>query len=79
MLNRWAQRETLPIVLLLDEINSLVGDTLIAVLRQLRAGYDQRPASFPAIVIFCGVRDVKDYRIQTSGNEITTGGSAFNI
>jgi hypothetical protein len=27
----------------------------------------------------CGVRDVKDYRIQTSGQEIITGGSVFNI
>ena len=79
MLNRWAQHEPLPIVLLLDEIDSLVGDTLIAVLRQLRAGYDQRPTSFPSTVILCGVRDVKDYRIQTSGKEIITGGSAFNI
>ena len=30
--------------------------------------------------LFCvGVRDVRDYRIQTSDQEIITGGSAFNI
>jgi hypothetical protein len=29
--------------------------------------------------MLCGVRDIKDYRIQTSGKDIITGGSAFNI
>lgn len=68
-----------PVVLLIDEIDSLVGDTLISVLRQLRAGYDKRPASFPSTVVLCGVRDIKDYRIQTSGQDIISGGSAFNV
>ncbi|MGM0645911.1 MAG: AAA-like domain-containing protein [Thermodesulfobacteriota bacterium] len=69
-----------PVVLLLDEIDSLVGDTLVAVLRQLREGYDQRPAHFPQSIILCGVRDVRDYRIHASSSkEIITGGSAFNV
>jgi len=68
-----------PVVLFIDEIDALVGDTLISVLRQLRAGYDKRPAEFPSTIILCGVRDIKDYRIQTSGQDIITGGSAFNI
>ncbi len=69
-----------PMVLLLDEIDALVGDTLVAVLRQLREGYDQRPAHFPQSIILCGVRDVRDYRIHASSSkEIITGGSAFNV
>ena len=32
-----------PLVLLVDEIDSLVGDTLRSALRQLRAGYERRP------------------------------------
>ncbi|MEA1933158.1 MAG: ATP-binding protein, partial [Thermodesulfobacteriota bacterium] len=65
---------------LIDEIDSLVGDTLISVLRQLRAGYTKRPAMFPQTVILCGVRDVRDYRIHSSKDKaIITGGSAFNI
>ena len=84
MLNRlltvWAEHSAKPLVLLIDEIDSLIGDTLIAVLRQLRAGYDQRPDHFPHSVILCGVRDVRDYRIHSSrSKEIITGGSAFNI
>ena len=77
---RWAQQSDKPLVLMIDEIDALVGDTLIAVLRQLRAGYAQRPAAFPQSVILCGVRDVRDYRIHTGdGKEVITGGSAFNI
>lgn len=69
-----------PLVLFIDEIDALVGETLISVLRQLRAGYTKRPELFPSTVILCGVRDVRDYRIL-SGSEkmIITGGSAFNV
>ena len=67
-------------MLLIDEIDALVGDTLLSVLRQLRAGYDLRPEGFPQSVILCGVRDVRDYRIHSSAEKaIITGGSAFNV
>jgi len=80
MLSLWAKRSDKPTILLIDEIDSLVGDTLISVLRQLRSGYDKRPLLFPQSVILCGVRDVRDYRIYSSeGREMITGGSAFNI
>lgn len=68
-----------PLILFLDEIDSLVGDSLVSVLRQIRSGYDQRPARFPQSVILCGVRDVRDYRIALSNQDIVTGGPAFNI
>ena len=42
------------VILMLDEIDSLVGDTLISVLRQLRAGYIDRPDGFPQSIILCG-------------------------
>jgi hypothetical protein len=80
ILTLWAEHSPQPLVLLIDEIDALVGDTLIAVLRQLRAGYTKRPALFPQSVVLCGVRDVRDYRIHSAREkEIITGGSAFNI
>ncbi|MBI4749139.1 MAG: AAA-like domain-containing protein [Acidobacteria bacterium] len=79
LLTEWSAAESIPLVLIFDEIDALIGDTLISVLRQLRAGYAKRPAAFPQTVILCGVRDVRDYRIHTSNQEIITGGSAFNI
>ncbi len=76
----WCQHLTKPLILLIDEIDALVGDTLISLLRQIRSGYPQRPASFPSSVILCGVRDVRDYRIHSDKEKmIITGGSAFNI
>ena len=79
-LTRWTELDARPLVLLIDEIDTLVGDTLISVLRQLRGRYDMRPTGFPQSVILCGVRDVRDYRIYSSreGTHIK-GGSAFNI
>ena len=80
VLARWAAADPKPLVLLLDEVDALVGDSLLSVLRQLRAGYPARPRRFPQSVILCGVRDVRDYRIQSSAeNAIIAGGSAFNI
>ena len=80
MLVRWAEAAEKPLVLLLDEVDALVGDTLLSLLRQLRAGYPERPRRFPQSVVLCGVRDVRDYRIH-SGTEkaVVAGGSAFNI
>lgn len=78
-LNRLCRMLDKPLILLIDEIDSLIGDTLISVLRQLRSGYDSRPSSFPQSSILCGVRDIKDYRIHRSDNDVITGGSCFNI
>ncbi len=80
ILTLWAVRGEKPIVLFIDEIDALIGDSLISTLRQLRAGYDKRPQQFPQSIILCGVRDVRDYRIHSSAEKtIITGGSAFNV
>ena len=80
LLETWARAARAPLVVLIDEIDSLVGDTLVSVLRQVRAGYVRRPEGFPQSVVLCGVRDVRDYRIRASSEkEVITGGSAFNI
>ena len=80
LLEHWTQHSPQPLVLLLDEVDALIGDTLISLLRQLRAGYTQRPDHFPSTVVLCGVRDLRDYRIHArSEAEPITGGSAFNV
>ena len=79
-LTRWSEADSRPLVLLLDEIDALVGDSLLSVLRQLRAGYDERPAAFPQSVVLCGLRDVGDYRMESeSGKRVIARGSPFNI
>ncbi|MDR2175826.1 MAG: AAA family ATPase [Synergistaceae bacterium] len=79
MLGRYCETLSRPLVLFIDEIDALIGDTLVSVLRQLREGYEKRPELAPISVILCGVRDVRDYRIHLSSGEIITGGSCFNI
>ncbi len=79
-LARWCMADPRPLVLLIDEIDALVGDTLLSVLRQLRTGYVDRPRGFPHSIVLCGLRDVRDYRIHSSAeNRLVLGGSAFNI
>ena len=79
-LRRWAMASPHPLVLLIDEIDALIGDSLLSVLRQLRSGYDMRPRSFPHSIVLCGVRNVRDYRIHSASEGKTiAGGSAFNI
>ena len=78
-LSRLSSKLLKPLVLFIDEIDALVGDSLVSVLRQIRSGYANRPKTFPQSIILCGVRDVRDYRIVLSNQDIVTGGSAFNI
>ena len=53
-------------MLLIDEIDTLTGDSLLSVLQQIRAGYPNRPDRFPHSVVLCGLRDVRDYRMGAS-------------
>lgn len=79
-LSLWSKKSEKPLVLMIDEVDSLVGDTLISLLRQLRSGYSKKPDRFPQSVILCGVRDVRDYRIfSDEEKKVITGGSAFNV
>jgi hypothetical protein len=79
-LRAWAERCPLPLVLVFDEIDALRGESLRSVLRQLRDGYRSRPRSFPASIVLCGLRDVRDYK-AASGDDPTRLGtsSPFNI
>ena len=58
------QKSKKPVVLFIDEVDALIGDTLISLLRQIRSGYDSRPTKFPQSIVLCGVRNVRDYRIH---------------
>jgi hypothetical protein len=80
LLSQWAAQSPKPIILFIDEMDSLIGDTLLSVLRQLRSGYDKRPRNFPQSICLMGVRDVRDYRVWSEQDQqMVLGGSAFNI
>jgi hypothetical protein len=68
-----------PLVVLFDEVDALVGDTLLSFLRQIRSSFASRPKRFPQSIFFCGMRNIQDYRLQTAQVAPVTGGSPFNI
>ena len=76
----WSLSCPRPLVLFFDEIDALRGDSLVAVLRQLRAGFPDRHRGFAWSVILCGLRDVRDYKAKSGGDPNRLGTSSpFNI
>ncbi|MDY6936126.1 MAG: ATP-binding protein [Cyanobacteriota bacterium] len=78
-LSHWTQHSPRPLVVFIDEIDSLQHETLIAVLRQLRNGYPNRPQGFPHSLALIGVRDVRDYKVASGGSNRLNTSSPFNI
>ncbi|HLP45178.1 MAG TPA: AAA family ATPase [Candidatus Kapabacteria bacterium] len=79
-LHTWSSTQEKSIVLFIDEIDALMDDVLISILRQLRDGYQGRPEHFPSSVVLVGLRDVRDYRAQVREGQKSMGtASPFNI
>ncbi|WP_207679794.1 ATP-binding protein [Desulfonema magnum] len=55
-LNLWAEKNPKPVVLFIDEADSLPDELFLALLRQLRAGFEDRPHGFPHSVALAGLR-----------------------
>lgn len=77
LLRRWCEFCPRPVVLFFDEIDALLDDVLVSVLRQLRTLYPDRPGHFPWSVTLIGLRDVRDYKVGGDGKLGTS--SPFNI
>ncbi|MFC9897449.1 ATP-binding protein [Nocardia sp. NPDC127579] len=79
-LTAWVAKCPRPLILLIDEIDTLTGMGLINVLRQLRLGFTHQRNHFPHSVVLCGMRDVRDYKAASGGDPARLGGpSPFNI
>ncbi len=79
-LQEWCGSQTKPVVLFIDEIDALLDDILISILRQLRDGYQHRPKGFPVSVVLVGLRDVRDYKVMIRPELNTYGTSSpFNV
>jgi len=69
-----------PLVVLFDEVDVLVGETMISFLRQLRSGFSSRgTGKFPVSIALVGMRDLKDYLTASKGGVAPNPGSPFNI
>ncbi|QSQ20810.1 ATP-binding protein [Pyxidicoccus parkwayensis] len=78
-LEAWSVDAGKPLVVFLDEVDSLRNGVLISVLRQLRDGYRNRPTHFPASLALIGLRDVRDYKVASGGSDHLGSASPFNI
>ena len=78
-LSRWAGRSDKPLVLLLDEVDTLQGDALLGLLQQLRAGYAMRPSGFPQSVLLCGMRDLRDYQIDATASPFNVAAKSLRL
>jgi type II secretory pathway predicted ATPase ExeA len=78
-LRAWARAIPRPLVVFLDEIDSLKDDLLLSLLHQLRDGFTYRPKNFPWSLALVGMRDIQDYKIRSGGSERLNTASPFNI
>ncbi|MBM4368323.1 MAG: AAA-like domain-containing protein [Deltaproteobacteria bacterium] len=68
-----------PLVLFLDEVDSVASYPLVNLLSQLRAGFPSRPAHAPASVALVGMRDLRDYLVTAKDGAPVNSGSPFNV
>jgi hypothetical protein len=69
-----------PLIVLFDEVDVLIDDSMISFLRQLRGGFVGREVGkFPISVALVGMRDLKDYIIRAKDGQPINPGSPFNI
>jgi len=79
-LKKWSENQEKPIVLFIDEIDALLDDILISILRQLRDGYQDRPKHFPSSVALVGLRDIREYKAKIRDGYASLGtASPFNV
>ncbi|HEX5749470.1 MAG TPA: ATP-binding protein [Archangium sp.] len=78
-LSSWARTCPRPLVLFFDEIDALSGLSLLSVLRQLRAGFPDRPVAFPSSVVLCGLHEMRDYKVTSGAQDRMSAASFFNI
>ena len=79
-LRTWAAALDVPLVLLLDEADVVTGPAVVSLLRQLRAGFmDRGLGKFPTSVALIGMRDLRDYLVQSKDGRLVSPGSPFNI
>ncbi len=65
-LQRVCATAPLPLVVLVDEADGLVGRTMVSFLTQIRAGYlDRSDTPFPQSLALIGMRQVRDYAISS--------------
>jgi len=75
-LSEWAAASDKPLVLVIDEIDTLARLPFFNVIAQIRGGYPNRGKFFPHSILLAGLRSLRDHDIALGGDG---RGSPFNI
>ena len=81
LLSNWAELVApKPLIVLFDEVDVLIDETMLSFLSQLRAGFASRGVGkYPVSIVLVGMRDLKDYITASKGGVAPNPGSPFNI
>ncbi|MEA1910239.1 MAG: AAA-like domain-containing protein [Spirochaetota bacterium] len=81
ILSEWAQLcAPKPLIVLFDEVDVLEDQAMVSFLRQLRGGFASRGIGmFPVSIALVGMRDLRDYLIESKDGKSVNPGSPFNI
>jgi len=75
-LTDWALASDRPLVLVIDEVDTLAREPFLALLAQIRSGYTDRGQLFPHAIVLAGMRSLRDHDLSLGGDG---RGSPFNI
>jgi phosphoribosyl-ATP pyrophosphohydrolase len=72
----WTSASGLPLVVVLDEVDTLARAPFVSLLAQIRSSFERRGRTFPASIVLAGMRSLRDHDVALGGDG---SGSPFNI
>jgi hypothetical protein len=72
----WTVASDRPLVVVIDEVDTLARAPFVSMLSQIRASFERRGRTFPSSVVLAGMRSLRDHDIALGGDG---SGSPFNI
>lgn len=75
-LSSWTRNADRPLVVVIDEVDTLARAPFVSMLSQIRSAFERRGRSFPSSIVLAGMRSLRDHDIALGGDG---SGSPFNI
>jgi hypothetical protein len=72
----WTIESDKPLVVVLDEVDTLARAPFVSLLAQIRSVFERRGRTFPSSIVLAGMRSLRDHDVALGGDG---SGSPFNI
>ena len=72
----WTFNSDRPLVVVIDEVDTLARAPFVSMLAQIRASFERRGRTFPVSIVLAGMRSLRDHDVAIGGDG---SGSPFNI